>query len=81
LVNTASQHGARRGGGLPAKSAWLDTTNTDCRDILRQYMFYDRRPRQQSPVLENTPSRFPEQPPRNAAGAGRSWASSSRAFR
>jgi len=30
------------GGGLPAKSAWLDTTNTDYRDILRQYMFYNR---------------------------------------
>jgi CRISPR-associated protein Csm5 len=29
------------GGGMPAKSAWLDTTNSDYRDILRAYMFYN----------------------------------------
>ncbi|HEY2013961.1 MAG TPA: type III-A CRISPR-associated RAMP protein Csm5 [Bryobacteraceae bacterium] len=30
------------GGGLPAKSAWLDTTNTDYRQILQQYTIYNR---------------------------------------
>jgi len=30
------------GGGLPAKSAWLDTNNQDYRDILRQYAIYNR---------------------------------------
>ena len=30
------------GGGLPAKSAWLDASNTDYRDILRQYTIYNR---------------------------------------
>jgi CRISPR-associated protein Csm5 len=30
------------GGGLPAKSAWLDTTNVDYRQILNQFQFYDR---------------------------------------
>jgi CRISPR-associated protein Csm5 len=30
------------GGGLPAKSAWLDTTNQDYRDILQAYGFYNR---------------------------------------
>jgi CRISPR-associated protein Csm5 len=30
------------GGGLPAKSAWLDTSNSDYRDILRQYVIYNR---------------------------------------
>ena len=30
------------GGGLPAKSAWLDTNNSDYRDILRQYAIYNR---------------------------------------
>jgi len=30
------------GGGLPAKSAWLDTTNADYRQILEQFQFYNR---------------------------------------
>jgi len=30
------------GGGLPAKSAWLDTTNPDYRQILQQYTIYNR---------------------------------------
>jgi len=30
------------GGGLPAKSAWLDTTNPDYRQILNQYAIYNR---------------------------------------
>jgi CRISPR-associated protein Csm5 len=30
------------GGGLCVKSAWLDTTNPDYRQILEQYGFYDR---------------------------------------
>ncbi len=30
------------GGGLPAKSAWLDTTNADYRQILEAYQFYNR---------------------------------------
>jgi CRISPR-associated protein Csm5 len=30
------------GGGLPAKSAWLDTTNADYRQILQQYTIYNR---------------------------------------
>ncbi len=30
------------GGGLCAKSAWLDTTNADYRQILEQFGFYDR---------------------------------------
>ena len=30
------------GGGLPAKSAWLDTTNADYRQILQQYTLYNR---------------------------------------
>jgi CRISPR-associated protein Csm5 len=30
------------GGGLPAKSAWLDTTNSDYRQILQQYTIYNR---------------------------------------
>jgi CRISPR-associated protein Csm5 len=30
------------GGGLPAKSAWLDTTNADYRQILHQYSIYNR---------------------------------------
>jgi CRISPR-associated protein Csm5 len=30
------------GGGLPAKSAWLDTTNADYREILTQFGFYNR---------------------------------------
>ena len=30
------------GGGLTAKSAWLDTTNTDYRQILQQYAIYNR---------------------------------------
>jgi CRISPR-associated protein Csm5 len=30
------------GGGLPAKSAWLDTSNADYREILRQYTIYNR---------------------------------------
>jgi len=30
------------GGGLPAKSAWLDTTNADYRQILQQYAIYNR---------------------------------------
>ena len=30
------------GAGLPAKSAWLDTNNADYRDILRQYVIYNR---------------------------------------
>jgi len=30
------------GGGLPAKSAWLDSTNQDYRDILQQYGMYNR---------------------------------------
>jgi CRISPR-associated protein Csm5 len=30
------------GGGLPAKSAWLDTTNADYRQILQQFGMYDR---------------------------------------
>ena len=30
------------GGGLPAKSAWLDTTNADYRQILEQYQIYNR---------------------------------------
>ena len=30
------------GGGLTAKSAWLDTTNADYREILRQYAIYNR---------------------------------------
>jgi CRISPR-associated protein Csm5 len=30
------------GGGMPAKSAWLDTTNPDYRQILQAYGFYDR---------------------------------------
>ena len=30
------------GGGLPAKSAWLDSTNADYRQILQQYQFYNR---------------------------------------
>ena len=30
------------GGGLPAKSAWLDTTNPDYRQILQQYSIYNR---------------------------------------
>lgn len=30
------------GGGLPAKSAWLDTTNSDYRQILEQFQFYNR---------------------------------------
>jgi CRISPR-associated protein Csm5 len=30
------------GGGLPTKSAWLDTTNADYRQILEQYQFYNR---------------------------------------
>jgi CRISPR-associated protein Csm5 len=30
------------GGGLVAKSAWLDTTNTDYRQILQQFAIYNR---------------------------------------
>ncbi|HWC95795.1 MAG TPA: type III-A CRISPR-associated RAMP protein Csm5 [Candidatus Sulfopaludibacter sp.] len=30
------------GGGLPAKSGWLDTTNADYRQILGAFGFYDR---------------------------------------
>jgi len=30
------------GAGLPAKSAWLDTTNQDYRQILHAFQFYDR---------------------------------------
>jgi len=30
------------GGGLTAKSAWLDTSNADYRDILKQYTIYNR---------------------------------------
>jgi CRISPR-associated protein Csm5 len=30
------------GGGLTAKSAWLDTTNAEYRQILRQYAIYNR---------------------------------------
>lgn len=30
------------GGGLPAKSAWLDASNPDYRQILQQYGFYNR---------------------------------------
>jgi CRISPR-associated protein Csm5 len=30
------------GGGLPTKSAWLDTTNADYRQILDSYAIYDR---------------------------------------
>jgi CRISPR-associated protein Csm5 len=30
------------GGGLLAKSAWLDTTNRDYRDILQQFAIYNR---------------------------------------
>ena len=30
------------GGGLTAKSAWLDTTNPDYRQILEQYQIYNR---------------------------------------
>jgi CRISPR-associated protein Csm5 len=30
------------GGGLPAKSAWLDTSNADYRQILQQYAIYNR---------------------------------------
>jgi len=30
------------GGGLPAKSAWLDASNADYREILRQYTIYNR---------------------------------------
>jgi CRISPR-associated protein Csm5 len=30
------------GGGLPAKSSWLDTTNPDYRQILEQFGFYNR---------------------------------------
>jgi CRISPR-associated protein Csm5 len=30
------------GGGLPAKSAWLDTTNADYRQILQAFQFYNR---------------------------------------
>ena len=30
------------GGGLLAKSAWLDTTNPDYRQILQQYTLYNR---------------------------------------
>ena len=30
------------GGGLPAKSAWLDTTNADYRQILQQFALYNR---------------------------------------
>jgi CRISPR-associated protein Csm5 len=30
------------GGGLPAKSAWLDTTNADYRQILKQFGMYDK---------------------------------------
>ncbi|HXS97957.1 MAG TPA: type III-A CRISPR-associated RAMP protein Csm5 [Candidatus Limnocylindrales bacterium] len=30
------------GAGLPAKSGWLDTTNSDYRQILEQYGFYNR---------------------------------------
>ena len=30
------------GGGLPAKSAWLDTTNPDYRQILEQFAIYNR---------------------------------------
>jgi CRISPR-associated protein Csm5 len=30
------------GGGLPAKSAWLDSTNTDYRQILQQFGFYNK---------------------------------------
>ena len=30
------------GGGLPAKSAWLDTTNPDYREILKVFQIYNR---------------------------------------
>jgi CRISPR-associated protein Csm5 len=30
------------GGGMPTKSAWLDTTNADYRQILKQFALYDR---------------------------------------
>ncbi len=30
------------GGGLPAKSAWLDATNADYRQILQQFALYNR---------------------------------------
>jgi CRISPR-associated protein Csm5 len=30
------------GGGLPAKSAWLDSTNTDYRQILQKFGFYNQ---------------------------------------
>ena len=30
------------GGGMPAKSAWLDTTNQDYRSILQAFGFYNR---------------------------------------
>ena len=30
------------GGGLTAKSAWLDTTNADYRNILTQFAIYNR---------------------------------------
>jgi CRISPR-associated protein Csm5 len=46
-LDSARQNGACLlclgwGGGLPAKSAWLDTTNTDYRQILQQYTLYNR---------------------------------------
>ena len=40
------------GGGLPAKSGWLDTTNADYRQILEQYTIYNR------PLASNLP--FPK---------------------
>ncbi len=55
------------GGGLPAKSGWLDTTNADYRQILHAFQFYDRAlatnlpfPKTRKIVfLENKPATLP----------------------
>ncbi len=55
------------GGGLTAKSAWLDTTNPDYRQILQQYAIYNRALASNLPFpktrrvvfLENKPAALP----------------------
>jgi len=55
------------GGGLPAKSSWLDTTNADYRQILEQFAIYNRALASNLPFpktrrivfLENRPATLP----------------------
>ena len=58
------------GGGLPAKSAWLDTTNPDYRQILSQYAIYNRAAGDEPAVPEDAEDRVPGKSSGDAAGVG-----------